>query len=214
MSLSLLQRSAASLTEADLARLLADGVPESLTLDYKLDLSLDQRSDRKEFAADISALANKSGGYILYGISEAGGVPTVIDGLEVSDLDALKLRITNVLGSLVTPKIAGLEVEGIHVSSGKVVLAIRVPGSLAAPHSADGRFYGRSIAGKYEMDIAELAFAFRSSAGFEERAKAFHRHRRDMVQANSWAVRLVPRPRFILHAIPRTAFSVRHLCDR
>jgi hypothetical protein len=213
VSISLLEKPASALTDGDLQRLLQDAVPESLTLDYKRQIALDQKSDRKEFATDVSAFANKSGGYILIGIDEAGGAPTAINGVNVVDLDALKLQIENVLGALVAPKIVGIEVAGVPLASGNQVVAVRIPASLAAPHASDGRFFGRSAAGKYPMDVIELGGIFRSSAGFVDRALEFHRARRELVERQKWAVELDSAPKFLIHMLPRRAFDLDAMLD-
>ena len=62
-------------TKRDLDRLIADGVEENISLDYKAADSL-QNTDgkKKEIAKDISAMANSAGGVIIYGIKEHDAV--------------------------------------------------------------------------------------------------------------------------------------------
>jgi Putative DNA-binding domain len=58
-------------TRADLQSLVDDGVEESLTLDYKASLALVRSNDAiNELCKDVSALANSTGGQIVYGIEE------------------------------------------------------------------------------------------------------------------------------------------------
>lgn len=53
------------ITATDLQALVDNGVAESETLDYKLTLPGGSDSEKKEFLADVSALANTSGGTIV-----------------------------------------------------------------------------------------------------------------------------------------------------
>lgn len=158
-------------------------------------------------AADLSAFANTQGGYVLFGMEEAQGEAVAAPGITVPDLDAEKLRIDSVIRDLVSPLIAGVEIGTIATDAGTIVLAVRVPRSFARPHSADGRFYARNNAGKYQMDIAQLGAMFTGAMAFGEKAAEFHLHRASRIGDGHWAVSLVPHPRFVFHIIPVTAFE-------
>lgn len=65
---------------ADLQKLIADGVAESLTLDYKASSSLGKDSkQRDELCKDVTAFANSAGGQIVYGVEEDKNLPTKLD---------------------------------------------------------------------------------------------------------------------------------------
>src|SRR5690348_13000310 len=94
----------ASVTPDDLQRLIVNGVPESLHLDYKRELNLTGKDDRKEFLRDLTALANAEGGTIIFGVDEerdAGGKPTglpkSVTGFDVPNRDALLLDIEGLI---------------------------------------------------------------------------------------------------------------------
>ena len=57
-------------TLEDLNGLVQAQIPESPTLEYKEALPGRADGERKEFLADVSALANTSGGVIIFGIRE------------------------------------------------------------------------------------------------------------------------------------------------
>lgn len=63
------------ITEEDLQALIDNAVSERKTIEYKRSLSINRDSERKEFLADVSSFANASGGDLIYGITEAGGIP-------------------------------------------------------------------------------------------------------------------------------------------
>jgi predicted HTH transcriptional regulator len=73
------------LEESDLQTLLDNQVSEGKTIDDKEALHGHSDSDRKEFLYDISSFANASGGHLIFGIKEDGGVPTNICGLNITD---------------------------------------------------------------------------------------------------------------------------------
>jgi predicted HTH transcriptional regulator len=55
------------LTVGDLDALIA-AQPESRVLEYKADLPGGRDEDKREFLADVTALANTAGGAIIYGV--------------------------------------------------------------------------------------------------------------------------------------------------
>jgi len=67
-----------AITEEDLQSLITNGVAEGRTIDYKRDLPGNSDGDKKEFLADVSSFANTGGGDLVFGMDEAGGLPTRI----------------------------------------------------------------------------------------------------------------------------------------
>src|SRR5258706_423214 len=90
-----------TLTPSDLEGLVTRAVSESLYLDYKQEVTLDEAGDKdrekkKDFLADLTAFANADGGLILIGIREARdadgkptGVPSEVCGFTVPNKDEL-----------------------------------------------------------------------------------------------------------------------------
>ena len=67
-------------TAADLQRLVDNRVQEGRAIEYKSALVVNTDEDKREFLSDVSSFANTSGGHLLFGIEENGGVPTRLLG--------------------------------------------------------------------------------------------------------------------------------------
>jgi hypothetical protein len=72
---------------ADLQSLVDEGIPEGRQLEFKRDFYGTNDESRREFAADVSAMANAFGGYLLIGIDEKNGVASNICGVKAQDPD-------------------------------------------------------------------------------------------------------------------------------
>lgn len=187
MAVSFRGRPLEQVTAADLAGLVEGRTPESRTLEYKRDLPGPTDADKREFLADVSALANTAGGVVLYGVETDPadkGVPRAVVGVDAPDLDAVLLRLGGLLHDGVSPSLAA-QVRLVPVSraspEGRPVLAVGVPRSLAAPHRVvagrANRFYRRTDAGKYEPDVPELRRMFVDAQSLVAEADAFRRDR-------------------------------------
>ena len=201
------------ITADDLQRLVDDGVIESRQLDYKEHLPGDSNDDKKEFLADVSALANTLGGDILYGICEqrdeqgrATGIPEEVIGLEIDNWDAKRLRLENILRDGLAPRVLGTEMDCINLPSGRVVVLIRVPRSVQAPHMVIfrnwSRFFARNSGGKYQMEVSEIRQAFLQSAEWMERAENFRHERVEMVTSSFAPIRVEEGAKTFLHIVP------------
>ncbi len=131
--------------QTDLQSLIDNGVPESLTLDYKNSLALSKDDGcRTELSKDVSAFANSTGGVIVYGIDEDNHLPSKMD----EGVDPKKITrewLEQVIGSTIKPRVQGVIIRQIALDSGKVAYAIEIPAATTfAPHQAnDHRYYKR-----------------------------------------------------------------------
>ncbi len=191
------------ITEVDLDLLKATGEAEGRTLDYKLAV----HTDAWDFRADISALANTSGGHLILGIEEQGGVPWDIPGLPPSpDSDAVKLRLEQILGSNIEPRLPQIGMRHVPLSNGNWCLVVRVPASWAQPHAVvrdqSRKFWARHSSGNYVMDVGQLRLAFTLSANVEERIRDFRIQRLNFLQSAGEGL-----VREVFHLIPISAFT-------
>jgi len=183
---------------SDLQALIDDQVPESPTLDYKEQLPGWTDSGKKELLADVSALANSSGGVLLYGVSEkrdAEGhktdLPEALLGIEDRDLAGLQTRLEQVIRSGLDPPLSSARVQCIaSPDKRQVVVGIGVPTSLLAPHAVAFAttmpFWRRVGRSKSPFGTSELRQAFSERDAWEQEALAFRDERIDLQR------RLVP----------------------
>ena len=133
--------------ETDLERLVADQVRESIDLDYKDSGALDSTATNKDsISKDVSAFANGGGGTIVYGISEAGHLPTGLDG-GVDPHATTREWLEQVMNSTIQRRVQGVRINQVllhRTSPGRVAYVVAIPSSLLAPHMAsDHRYYKR-----------------------------------------------------------------------
>ena len=194
-----------------LDRLIANGVAESRTLEYKRDLPNPKDKDgKREFLADVTSFANSQGGDLLYGIDAPKGIPTAIAELSVDDPDAELRRWEDIIQSGVEPRIPGLHFRWIASAEGRGVMLIRVPPSPVGPHriifSNWSRFFSRRSNAKYEMDTHELREAFVAGEALPNRIHSLHLQAFDAAVRGELPVGLGDDPKAIVSLVPMTYF--------
>lgn len=153
-----------------LERLVTNDVPEGPELDYKLraydDPSRDKREQNDELRKDVTAFANAVGGVIVCGVSDNGGLPGQLFGLDGS-LESLEGNLGQVIRSRVWPPLDGVEIIPVpNPASARGCLVVVVPASARMPHAvephgADGslkyaRRSGRHTEWLGEAQVADL----------------------------------------------------------
>jgi hypothetical protein len=141
---------------ADLQKLIADGIAESLTLDYKASPSLGKDSkQRDELCKDVTAFANSAGGQIVYGLEENKNLPIKLD--DGADPSITKEWIEQVIDSRVQPRVDGLVITPIRLAKG-FGFVITIPQATSrAPHQApDKKYYKRQNFQSSPMEEYEI----------------------------------------------------------
>jgi len=199
------------ITKADIDALLATGVPEGRTIEYKLTLPGSTDQDKKEFLADISSFANAAGGDLLYGVAAQKGVPTATPGLEITDADAEIQRLDSMIQAGIDPRIPGVRIKGINGFPQGPVLLIRIPQSWTSPHmvtfKGTSRFHTRNSAGKYQMDVTEIRAAFLMAEAIPERIRRFRDGRLSKIIAGETPLPMDSGAKMVLHLLPVSSFS-------
>ena len=200
-----------NIDETDLQAICTGQEREGKTLEYKAVQLGTSDGDKKEFLADVTSFANTSGGHLIFGIKETGGIATELSGMSIDDPDGEILRMENLLRSGVQRRLSGYAIRPIPLRNGKAAIIIRVPRSWALPHrvvlGGHDKFYARSSAGKYPLDVPELQALFLLSQTTAERIRDFRADRLAHLNANETPVVLPRGPKTVLHVIPLNAFA-------
>ncbi len=198
------------INDNDLENLIANSIPESKTIEYKRDLPGNSDNDRKEFLADISSFANSSGGDLIFGIAEEGGIPVSIDGIDITDLDKELLKYEGIIRDGLEPRIT-FSIGVIRLKNKRVVLIFRVLKSWTSPHrviyKSHDKFYGRNSAGKYALDTTELRVVFNLTKTITEEVKNFRIDRISQLLSNNTPIPFRDKAKIVLHFIPLESFN-------
>lgn len=200
-----------NIDENDLLSLVDDSVSESKTIDYKRQLPDNSHEGKREFLADISAFANTSGGFIIYGMDEQKGEASELIGLDVNDMDAEILKLSNIAQSSIEPRIPSLNFLPVALSTDKHAIVASIPKSWIAPHVVNfkkhWRIYSRNSGGKYPLDISEVRSLIIASETLRERKRNFRLERISKIISNEAPISLKSEPKMILTVIPLSAFD-------
>lgn len=201
-------KQANAVTWSDLIQLETDRRPENRRLEYKRDLVGARDADKKEFLADVSALANADGGDLIFGVHAPAGIPSGIEGVRPSDPDAEILRLENLLRDGLSPRITGYSLHWIPhpETSTRGCILLRVPASFAAPHRVVfqnwNRFWTRNATGKHEMDVHELSLAFTAALTLDQRITALHNDIVGQLGSGELPFDVTPDPKAVVSLIP------------
>lgn len=197
----------------DIENLVVNGIPESNRLDYKEALPGNDDEGKKEFLRDVSAMANANGGDLIYGMREQRdreGGATAIDvvGIAGINIDATRLWMENLIRDCIKPRLTGVDVRAVPAGDSKEVMIVRVPRSWNGPHVVEfkkhWRFYSRSAAGNYQMDVAQLRHAFTFADTLLQRLNEFRLDRLAKIVADE---SLAATAKVILHIQPLTSLQ-------
>ena len=195
----------------DLHSLIDNKVQEDRRLEFKSQLPNNSDRDKKEFLADVSSFANAAGGHLVYGIEEEHGIATALPGVIAENVDAVLLRLENILRDGIQPRITGVRLQTVEVDSENIAIVIQIPRSWAMPHmvtfSDHSKFYSRNSRGKYALDVTELRAAFASSQSALEYIRKFRNERLAKIDSGETPVLLSDSPKIVLHMVPVSAID-------
>jgi hypothetical protein len=141
-------------------------VAEGQSLEFKAELPDRTDKGKAEFLKDVSALANATGGAILFGVVEKSGKAESLAGLQLSNPDAEVLRLSQILEAGIEPRVAGIQFAPLKLGESDV-LVVDVPQSFDAPHrylfNGHSRFVQRAGNHVSELNYDQLRSAFNRS---------------------------------------------------
>lgn len=196
------------LSAATISELLSLGVFEGLTVEYKRELpDLEKDTGKQEFAADVSAMANSSGGMILYGVDEDPDGKPVLVGIPGDDLTLPLRQMQQILDSWIEPKLTGPTLEPVMLPSGQRVVGIRVDRSSIGPHFVVGskasfRVYERRSNLKTPCGQPEIRSMFLHGNEVAEQIRRWRSDRLELLKADSGPVQLGESKLMAIHVVP------------
>ena len=201
---------ASQVTREQLENLVANRVTERQDLEFKREVSTTAQSQLGPITKAAASMANTTGGQILVGGEEKGGVAVGLPGIPFDQTDALKRRLDQAHRANLDPVVAGIEMTAVRVGEALDVLILEVPQSLLGPHrdGNTGRFYRRTSSGAAEMTMIEIREAFLLGVQTRELLEKYRRERLSQIREG-----LLPRsvedlrPYWAFHCIPLAALS-------
>jgi hypothetical protein len=199
-------------------------VAEGLSEEFKRQLPTNQSEEKKEFLYDIAAMANASGGDIIYGVEErrdenqkATGIAESLTGLRLANIQDEITRLSNLIKDGIAPRISGTQMAPLSCEDGDV-LVIRVPKSWNRPHmvtiGSTNKFYARVGATKYLMSVDEIGRAFSEQSDLSRAIEQWRMSRAQRLSIqNGGPVPLSSEVVFLFHVIPAESFT-RTVLDR
>ena len=167
--------------------------------------------DKREFVSDITSFANAAGGDLIFGVKERreAGKPTgeidAIVGLPGLNVDAERLRLEAVIRDGVAPRLPPVAFHEIKRGTAPSCLLVRVPRSWAGLHMVTlrnlSRFYARTSAGKYQLDVHEIRTGFIAADTAYDRLRRFRVERVAQVVALETPASMTEGPKLIVHAL-------------
>ena len=211
--------------EIDLATLIGlveDETMEDRQLDYKEELNLSNRDEKREFLKDVTAFANSSGGHLIYGMKEGDdekeGLPVEVCGFTpFSNVDQLISTMQNLIRDGVEKSLHGYRIKPLKTESGQDIIVMYVPSSVSKPHwvSLYGlrKFYIRHETTSSPLDFDGLQQLFTLSETAAERIRDFRAERIGAILAGETPVVLESGPKIVLHVVPFSAGYVQQRVD-
>ncbi len=196
------------ITEQNVLDLIEAKAAETHVIEYKRDTYGNAYKDYSEFLADVSSLANTSGGDLIIGIDAANGIPDKPTPFS-NNFDDEILRLENIARGGLQPRIS-LSSRAIPTQGGHFLI-LRVARSYNPPHRIirenSNRFWARSSAGKYEPNVDELRNLFMLAPRIADRTRDFRIGRLARIAAGDAPVILMYPDALVLHVVPFSAFD-------
>jgi len=194
--------------EQHLLELIAARAPETNIIEYKRETYGGALRDDLEFLADVSSLANTSGGDLIIGIAATQGVPDAPVPF-IGDFDAEINRLESRARAGLQPRIS-LESKAVAVQGGHILI-LRVARSFNPPHRIirenSNRFWARSTAGKYEPNVDQLRNLFSLAPRIADRTREFRATRLARLAVGDAPVTLMNKDLLVLHIVPFSALD-------
>lgn len=161
----------------DLNLLISQVVREDQNLEYKREYWGNSDDNKKEMLRDITAMANKYGGYIILGLDEDDETNAAKQFMNVPDADTLRDAIYASCLANISPRLS-LKFKILHdeVSEADIIL-IFVPNSYQAPHmitfQGKNEIWVRHDRQKTRMSVEEIKEVITKNLNIATKAEEF-----------------------------------------
>lgn len=192
--------------------LIANEVMEGRQLDYKRELNLSTRDERREFLKDVTAFANASGGHLVYGMKEGDdddtkGFPVEVCGFAPPDgVEQHIAKMENLIRDGIERPLPIYRIKYVPTDSGQPSIVMYVPSSPTKPHwvSLYGlrKFFIRHETVSSPIDFGGLQQLFTLRETISERIRDFRTERVTRLLSGETPVNLASEPALLLHVIP------------
>lgn len=186
---------------------------EGRHLDYKRELSLDDKDNKKQnFITDVTAMYNTEGGCIIYGIEEKKnekgentGYPEAIVHQSYGNKDKFEQQLHSTIKSNTDPSIPNTIVHFLTVD-GKDIYIVGVPKGLGLPSMITyrdlNRFHRRSNSGNYAITTFELNQMFLQNQAVKDKAFKFRSDRIAAIKNREVFPAMGVKGDYFLHLVP------------
>jgi hypothetical protein len=206
------------ITEDDIVALVTNKVGEQRTIEYKEALPEGSDAAKKEFLADVCSFANLSGGDIIYGIREERdlngrptGTPGQIIGLSVSNSAAECTRLEALVRDGISPRIPIVFLKTLDISGSGPVICLRIARSWLKPHMVtlrgSSRFFSRTSAGKYQLNVQEIGRVFAEQRSLGEELRSWRMERLGTLLSGEGPIESDKSRKLVFHFVPAAALS-------
>lgn len=168
----------AEIDKDDIQALADNSEQESATLEFKREIETTD-GGKKKLARHVSAMANTTGGVIIFGIEEKASKADKLIGIDamVGDQPVGEF-VNNVLDERVSPRIA-IQPQAIKLANDKVALVLRVSKFLDFPHmvAAEHVYYVRRNCRVVRANAHDVSELFQKSKSSSDEVKEFLKKR-------------------------------------
>lgn len=202
---------ATAMTFGDLEQLIQGGETEGRTLEFKRALPASSDKDKQELCADVSAMANTQGGYVLFGVDEDDrAAAKALVGIPSESVDREILRLSATLRSGVEPPIPACTMHAVSIDGQRSVLVVQVERSWRTPHLVkcgdSFRMYIRESRGKRMLDEREIRAGYEHGSELPQRLRRWRADRIAAILSGDTPSAVPQGGTLVVHVAPISAF--------
>ncbi len=195
-------------TQGHLQQLVDDAAPENQHRDYKRELPSNWDNEaKKRFVADLIAMANSTGGDVIYGIDEDSDAcaKALMPRVHANGIDAEVRRMQDFAMEYVEPRLPAIQFQQVSVTVGETsghAIVVRIAQSWNGPHRSKltQHFSIREGLRNRTLDVREVGAAFQGAASRSDWYRNLRVERLGKILTGQTPVALGSGPKLVVHA--------------